>query len=262
MMTWRTRGVLLGIIVLACILRLFRLDYLDYWDDEIITTFAIQPNLGQIFQNISSYSVHPPMYYLLLHGWAWVFGDSLLSLRLFSVLIGVVAVPLVYLLGRTLISSQVGLGAAAMLAIAPMVIFHSQQARMYPLLIILTLIVAVGFWRAWQQRDWRGWLLVGLGALLGFYTHIYFALSLLAMNLWAVGETIRSRAIDRQGWTGLLSSQIIATLLFLPFLSRTNPCNAIKSKGCSPSMANKPKIINLATQKNKMSYPVTKTLVG
>src|SRR5207248_490444 len=50
--------------------------------------------------------------------------------------------------------------------------------------------------------------------------------------------------------------------IFLPYWSRTIPCSATTSNGCTPSIANSPNIIIRATQKNRMSYPVTSTLVG
>ena len=50
--------------------------------------------------------------------------------------------------------------------------------------------------------------------------------------------------------------------IFLPSLSRISPCSATTWKGCFPSMANSANIIIRATQKNRMSYPVTSTLVG
>src|SRR5580692_806691 len=50
--------------------------------------------------------------------------------------------------------------------------------------------------------------------------------------------------------------------IFLPNWSRTRPCSATTSNGCLPSIAYRPNSIIRATQKNKISYPVTRTLVG
>src|SRR5690349_12294480 len=50
--------------------------------------------------------------------------------------------------------------------------------------------------------------------------------------------------------------------IFLPYWSRTMPCRATTSNGCVPCIAYRPNIIIRATQKNRMSYPVTSTLVG
>src|SRR5580658_2241983 len=60
--------------------------------------------------------------------------------------------------------------------------------------------------------------------------------------------------------------------IFLPNWSRTSPCRATTRNGTASAgavlsgtasrIANRPNIIIRATQKNKMSYPVTSTLVG
>src|SRR4029453_2255033 len=67
-----------------------------------------------------------------------------------------------------------------------------------------------------------------------------------------------NRSIQSSGSTTLPNDFDI----FLPCWSRTMPCSATTSNGCSPSIAYSPNIIIRATQKNRMSYPVTSTDVG
>ena len=67
-----------------------------------------------------------------------------------------------------------------------------------------------------------------------------------------------NRSIQSSGSTTLPND----LLIFLPCASRTMPCSATTSNGCRPFIAYSPNIIIRATQKNRMSYPVTSTLVG
>lgn len=203
---------------LALALRLYKLGYHDYWDDEVISTFAARLPPAEIFYSVMINDVHPPLYHILLHFWIVLFGDGLLTIRLFSVLVSTVCVPLTYLLGRELVNRQVGLVAAALMAIAPFQIYHGQQARMYPLLTLVVLLATLLFVRAWRAGGWLRWLCFGLCVAAGFYTHVYFPFSLLALNLWALYETYRQRRIDKQRWTGLIAAQLLGVLVFLPFV--------------------------------------------
>ena len=79
------------------------------------------------------------LYYFLLHGWL-LFGGSEFFVRSFSVLFAVASVPAIYLLGRQLFDSRVGLIAAALLAVNAYLVQYSQDARSYSLMVLLGLL--------------------------------------------------------------------------------------------------------------------------
>jgi uncharacterized membrane protein len=213
--------LLLATTLLALGLRLYHLGYRDYWDDEIISTLAARASLSQIYFSIQDYSVHPPLYYMLLHLWGLLFGDELYTLRLLSVLFSIACVPLIYLLGRSLrLPAVVALVAAGLFAISPMQIFHAQQARMYPLLALITIVTVLLFLWAWRAGGWLRWLGFGLSVGMGCYVHVYFPLSVAALNIWALWESSQQRRIDRQRWGGFLAAQACGVALFLPFVPR------------------------------------------
>jgi 4-amino-4-deoxy-L-arabinose transferase-like glycosyltransferase len=204
--------------VLALALRVYKLGYYAYFDDEIITTFAARVPIAEIFRSLTANDTHPPGYHILLHLWRAVFGESLVALRLFSVVTSAACVPLTYALGRRLAGSAAGLAAATLMAIAPFQIFHAQQARMYPLLALLVLLATLLFLAAWQRGGPLRWLAFGAVAAAGLYTHIYFPLSLLALDLWALGDAYTRPRWKRGRWAGLLAAQALATLAFAPYL--------------------------------------------
>ncbi|PDW01513.1 glycosyltransferase family 39 protein [Candidatus Viridilinea mediisalina] len=220
LLRWLTHrySILICLTLLAFGLRMYRLDYRDYWDDEIISTFAARPDALTILTSISDYSVHPPFYYLSLHFWMQLFADDLFTIRVFSVLTSTLCVPLIYRLGQQLANSKVGLMAAALLAISPFQIFHSQQARMYPMLTLLVLLTTLTLLSAWQRGGvWR-WSWLALLVAAGMYTHVYYPLSLLALNLWVLILTLQARQLDYRRWVPLVSAQAVGVLLFVPFL--------------------------------------------
>lgn len=211
------RLLLLLFTFLALSLRLYKLTFWNYWDDEVISTFAARASPQEVLFSIVDYSVHPPFYYLLLHFWM-LFGDDLFTIRLFSVLISSACVPLIYLLGREMLGKQTALVAALIMAVAPFHIVHGQQARMYPLLTLLVLAITWFFLRAWRHGNRIAWAGFALCVVCGLYTHVYFAFSLLALNLYALYDTYRQRRIAYKQWGYMLIAQFIGVLAFLPFV--------------------------------------------
>ncbi len=138
--------VLIWIVLLALVLRLARLGFQPLWWDEGWSLYFATSDPGAMLQ-LTAVDIHPPLYYLLLHVWIGLFGPSPISVRLLSVLIGVAAVPLIYLAGRRLFgqrvpadsAGKVGLLAALLLAISPFHIYYSQEVRMYGLVTLLGL---------------------------------------------------------------------------------------------------------------------------
>ncbi len=78
----------------------------------------------------------PPLYYVLAWPWAHVFGTGEIALRSFSAVIGTATVPLMYAAGKELVSRRAGLIAAALTATSPLMIWYSQEARAYALLVL------------------------------------------------------------------------------------------------------------------------------
>lgn len=211
--------VLGAIVLLALGMRLFRLDYHDYYGDEVISILAARPPLPQIIGSIAAYSTHPPLFYMLLHFWMVVFGEHLPILRLLCVLIGTIDVVLLYALGRIIIADRrVALIGALLFATAPPQIFHSQQIRMYPLLVFAVLLTTLLAVQAWRHGYWLLWVATGLAIGIGFYTHFYAPFSALALNGWAILMSWRERRIGWDRWVGLVGAQGVGFLLFLPFI--------------------------------------------
>jgi hypothetical protein len=74
---------------------------------------------------------HPIGYYVGMFGWTTVFGTSLTALRLPSALLGILSIPILFLIGARIYDRTTGLIAAAFLAVHGFHIYWSQMARMY-----------------------------------------------------------------------------------------------------------------------------------
>src|SRR5512137_1002138 len=112
------RLLLLAILLVAAALRFHRLDAQSFWNDEG-NSARIAERPTELILDGAAGDIHPPGYYLLLHYWRALAGESEFSLRALSAFAGVVLVLLSYLLGRRLFSECVGLGAAFLGALSP-----------------------------------------------------------------------------------------------------------------------------------------------
>jgi uncharacterized membrane protein len=96
------------------------------------------------------------LYYCLLRLWVNL-GESEFVLRSLSALAGVLAVGLVYVLGKRLFDTKVGLIGAALLATNSFHIQYSQEARAYSLMVLLTALSSLFFLRAIGHSSRNEW---------------------------------------------------------------------------------------------------------
>jgi len=115
-------------------LRIFLLSSKGMWLDETFSVWLANHSVLDMMQWIVKIDQHPPLYYLLLHYWISLNGDTPYDVRLFSVLFGTVTIPVIYLIGKRISDSVVGLAAAVFLALSLFNIYYSQETRMYTLL--------------------------------------------------------------------------------------------------------------------------------
>jgi mannosyltransferase len=140
------------IIVIAAVLRLYDIQGPDIWLDEAYSALLANESWSGILTALKVDS-GPPLYYFILHIWVGLFGDSELALRLPSVVGGILLVYCIYHVGARLFSSEVGLLAAGMLAVSPIHIYYSQQARVYSLLALVALVSTYFLWQIlWDKK--------------------------------------------------------------------------------------------------------------
>lgn len=150
-------------LLLGLGLRLINLNQ-SLWLDEAISIQAVSNfNLVTLVTEFTKFDLHPPLYYTVLWIWSGIFGISEISIRLPSVFFGVATIFIVYLVGKKLFSRRVGFIAALLLAINPLHVYYSQEARMYSL---ATLLVAINFLFFLRILNKQRWGILGYGLTL------------------------------------------------------------------------------------------------
>ncbi len=127
-----------GIIVLAAVIRVVVLDNQSLWADEALTAYETRLSLSAMLHVVRTVEVTPPLYFVLVWGWAKLLGSGPEVLRALSAIAGIALVPIAYAATRELVSRRAGLVAAALMAVNPFAIWYSQEARAYMLLALLT----------------------------------------------------------------------------------------------------------------------------
>lgn len=121
------------ILVFGLILRLINLNQ-SLWLDEAINIVAAKSfSLSALITQYARADFHPPGWFIILWFWGKLFGYSEVVMRLPSVFFGVLTIYVTYLIGKKLISRNLGLVAALLISINPLHIYYSQEARMYSL---------------------------------------------------------------------------------------------------------------------------------
>jgi len=207
---------LLAIVLIGLFLRVYQLGTQSIWYDEAFSISLSKMSLSQMVQATTA-DVHPPFYYLILHYWVALFGTSAVAVRLLSVLFGVLAIPMIYVVGRQLFNKEAGLVGALILALSSFNIWFSQETRMYSLMVFLALL-SMYFFLCFLQR---GTLALSAGYVLStmllLYTHYYGVFVVIAQNIYIVTFLVLSkhRTYKLRHWIGL---QAIVLALFAPWI--------------------------------------------
>ncbi len=185
------------VLLLAFALRLHQVHLDSLWADEIFTaTQALLPVHDLL--RWTAGDVHPPGYYLLVgHMARWGGWDQLLPStvtdwlwRLPSVLAGTLAVAVTYRLGADWVNRRLGLAGALLLAVSPVAVQYSQEARMHGLFLLGATLSTWMLARALVRPGrWGWWLAYALVTAMNLYT-VYLAFGVLvAQGVWVAVET-------------------------------------------------------------------------
>jgi uncharacterized membrane protein len=145
------------------------------WLDEAVSANVVGSySYQEIISKFSPNDFHPPLYYLTLKAWSGVWGDSETGLRMLSVISAMVTIAVVYLIGKKQKGEEAGWWAAAILAVNPLFVYYSQEARMYAW---ATMLLTLAIWALLEKKYWLYNLFSGL-ALLSFYGSAYLIASI------------------------------------------------------------------------------------
>jgi mannosyltransferase len=210
------RWALAGLIALGLTVRFASLGVQSYHHDEVITAARVIPgSFSEMLGHVKASESNPPLYYVLAWAWAKAFGTGEVGLRSLSALLGTATIPFAFAAAREVAGARAGLIASAIVAVNPMLIWYSQEARSYALLVFLCAVSLYFFLRAlrtWEGSDLALWALASAAALCSHY----FAVFAVAIEAAWLLVALRSRwravllALAAVGLVGLALVPLIA----------------------------------------------------
>jgi mannosyltransferase len=189
--SWQASLVVTGIVAVAVAVRFVRLGHQSYWLDEAYTVLLMKQSFAHMLSTIPQTERTPPLYFVSAWVWSRVFGFGELGLRSLSAVVGVLTVVAAGGLGRRLFAFRAGVFAATLVAVNPFLIFYSQEARSYSLLVLFSTCALWGFVEAFSRASTRALVAWAVFSALALLTH-YFAIFLLipeaVVLLWRVRD--------------------------------------------------------------------------
>jgi mannosyltransferase len=207
-------------VLLAGVLRVYRLDYQSLWSDEIFSLRTTDPTLSlREFWDRLLADTHPPIYYLLLRLSSSVFGQSELAARAPSAVFGILTLCAAAILPGSCLSRSTRLALPLLIAASPGAAWYDREARSYALLLLLSTLITLAclrFLRSMPEEDGKargGLVMLTAASILASFTHYFgFLLAAAAFSTCFLLTERRRKAI-----VGLAGCSVVA--LFVPWVA-------------------------------------------
>lgn len=172
-------------------------------------------NLADVNNSLLETDTHPPFYFWVMHYWIKISGDSPFIVRLFSVLMGILASFLVYQVAKIIFDEKTAILSFLLMSTLSFAVKYSQEARSYSLIMVLGLL---SFWFLLRfEKNGKNPDILGffLATALGIYTHYFYLLIYLSQFIYF--------SIAHRNNTALLNKFYLAflgvCLLFSPWVN-------------------------------------------
>ena len=176
---------IIGILLIASFLRLYKLDFQSPWLDELSTILVSDPDLT--FQRTNELILNregfPHLYFFTLKFLCEVFGHTILVLRLFSAFFGILSVYLIFMFVKELVNKNAAYIAALLLTVNFFHIYHSREARAYALLVFFVILASYRLMKFIKEISFKNAFLLGITAGLIPNAHPMGLLNILVIYL-------------------------------------------------------------------------------
>ncbi len=216
---WPVHLLVAGAVVAGVVLRFVTTSPL--WLDEALSVNIAKLPVADIAGALKV-DGHPPLYYVLLHGWIAAFGEGPVAVRAFSGLWALALFPLVYVAARRLGGRRHALFAVGLLALSPYAVRYGTETRMYAMVSVLALVGWLLVDDALRRPTWPR--LSGIAVVVGLllWTHYWSMWLLAAGGLGLLVHRWRARRAGRadayRATALVIGAFVVGGLTFLPWL--------------------------------------------
>ncbi|MGH2522474.1 MAG: glycosyltransferase family 39 protein [Anaerolineales bacterium] len=212
------------ILLVAAFLRFRHLGGPSFWLDEAYTWYLTFPSWREVWGVMMLISDTSPLHYLATRLTVPFFGRSEFALRFVALSAALLALPVVYRVGRTMFNRRVGLIAALLLALSPFAVWYARDARPYGFYLLFAALALWGFWR-WAEEGRGPWLFVSSSAAL-YLAHYASALFAFAQAGYILMGLRRNPLLFRRWFVWQTLAALPTAIYALIFLLRRQPLTA------------------------------------
>lgn len=203
---------LLGVTLAAAAARVaFLWRPLEHDEAYTVVTFA-SSTLRQVLTDYHLPNNH--IFHTLQVHWAFgLFGYQTWAVRLPAIMAGVMAIPVLYLVGRRFYQRPVAFLAAGLAAVLPVLVYYATNARGYALLMLLALLELGLAVYLLQHNNLAGWVIFVILGALGMWTVPVFVYPLGMVAAWLTASALTGESREAYGgWIRLWRSLLLAGL--------------------------------------------------
>lgn len=209
--------LLLCLTTLGFFLRFYHLGFNSLWLDEASTYTFASMSLTGIWQATSGGEFNPPLFYWMEHLMLSL-GNNEAILRFIPALLGGLTIPLVYFAGKEFVDRNVGIIAAAACAFSPFLIYYSQEARAYSVMLFFIAFALVFFLQALKTDSIQDWVIFGALSGLAFWSHFYALVIIGALALYALIVKLPSLRKDIGSIKPMIMAGAVFVVVCLPLI--------------------------------------------
>jgi mannosyltransferase len=215
----RTPVIALGtaVVVAAIVLRFWTPSAL--WLDEGISVNISKLPITQIPRALS-HDGAPPLYYVVLHYWMLVFGQSDFAVRALSGVVSVATLPFFWAAGKRVGGRRTAWVTFFIAACSPFAIYYATNARMYSFMILWALLGFLAMVRLFEAPTRRRQVALGAVTAATLYTHYWGLYLVFVTGLWLLfrmWRETRTGQPDRWPVRSALAAMVVGSLVFLPW---------------------------------------------
>jgi predicted membrane-bound mannosyltransferase len=229
------------ILIIGTVLRFYHNLDISIWHDEAFSALLVKYNWSEMLYRIGL-DVHPPMYYIFLKLWSYLFNNGALALRGFSIFFGVAGIWAAWLFVKVGFKSEKAANWSALLiALNPYIIDFSTEARMYTFGAFFALMAAYFLVKALEEQkqfsDDQGlhmpnlpkdislrrhyvwhYLAFAIFSGVAILTHYYLLFTAAALCLYGLIYQIYHYRIKIKKYWEFLAACVLIAVSFLPWL--------------------------------------------
>lgn len=184
------------------------------WLDEGYTLSMIRHNMKEIW-SITSNDVHPPLYYWGLRLWSLIFGFTIISAKVFSI----IPFLLLLIMSNTLIKKEFGIKTSLIFNLlcssCSFWLEYSIQIRMYSWAIFFCTVSGLYAYKVYKENSIKSWSFLLIYSLLSMYTHFYSLLTVFVIFfVLLILILLKNRSLLKN----MIITSSLISILFIPWL--------------------------------------------